>query len=537
MAAWSKDATFPGGYSSANTAGECLFDARTAQMATEFFPGLLTFLGHYDERKVGQPFELETWQQNIVANLYGWKRKDGTRRYRTAYIEIPRKAGKSAIVAGLGLFGLLCEPTGDNQVYCCAASSEQASVVFTDAKQHIIRNPAFARRIHPKWNSLEYKDAAGVIKGKWKVLSSDGALQHGLRPNIVLADELHKWRGRELWDAMQTGRGNRAQPLTIVITTAGNDRNSICWEQYNYACGVRDGIIDDPSFLPVIYEARPEDDWTSEATWRKAQPNLGVSVPLSYYEDECRHAQASPIYENTFRQYYLNQWCEQEVRWLPMSDWDECGEAFDSSLLIGHDAWVAIDFGWRDDYAAMVTLVEREGHYFALPQFWLPKEGSRDKRGEPTQGFIRRTLLTLTDGNATDIQAIYNAVKVAAEKYNVREVVVDPWNARAQGQYFQEQGYSVVEFSQTKANYNEPCRMLESLLKERKIHHAGHAILRWMASNTAVEMNGLGLIMPKKKRTSEKIDGICALTMALGRAMMTAASQPSYYANNPVELG
>lgn len=516
-----RTAKFPGNYSPAGTAGDCWFDATAGAHAVAFFPRFLTFLAHFDPAKAGTPFTLERWQANIVANLFGWKRKDGTRRYRTAFVEIPRKAGKSSFAAGLGLYTLLCENEGDNQVYGCAASSEQAAIVFSDAKQHTLRNAALAKRLLPKFNSLEYKDESGRLIGRWKVLSSDGGLQHGLRPNVILADELHEWKGRELWDAMQTGRGNRRQPLTVAITTAGFDRTSICYEQYSYACQVRDGIIKDESFLPVIYEAGPEDDWTSPKTWRKAQPNLGVSVPESYYAEECQRAQNLSSYENAFKRLYLNIWTEQENRWLSMTDWDSCSGAVDIEQLRGLPCYVGLDFGWRDDYAACVAVVVgANGVFYVLPQFWLPQEGRRDKRAEPTLQFVQRKLVQLTNGNATDIGEIYRHVDELAATFDLREICLDPNNARAQGQHFQEQGHEVFEFQQSKKFYNEPCRFLESLLKEKRIAHGGNAVLRWMASNAAAESDGLGQMMPKKKRSNEKIDGICAMTMGLARAML-----------------
>lgn len=515
-------ATMPGGYSPADTACECRFDALAAEKAVEFFP---RFLRHVKGDLAGKPLTLEPWQANIVATLFGWKRKDGTRRYRTCFLEVPRKSGKTTMCAGLALYLLLMDNEPGSEVYSCAADREQAALVFSIAKENVLMSRPLGNRITPYLHSLVHKDVrTGLTHGTYKAISADAHTKHGYSPHGIIFDELHTQTDRELWDVMQTGRGARSQPLTVAITTAGYDRTSVCYEQYEYARHVRDGIIHDASFLPVVYEAEQGDDWTSPATWRKAQPNLGVSVPLSYYEEECHRAINDPRYENTFRRLYLDQWTEQEHRWIPMTDWDSCGGEIPWPKLKGEPCYIGIDFGWRDDYAALLAMVVHDGTYYAIPHFWLPTDGRRDKRLEPTAGFKARNLITLTPGNATDIEAIYAKVRELATTYYVKEIVIDPSCARAQGQVLMAEGYNVFEFGQSKKNYNEPCRFLESLLKEKRLAHGGHEVLRWMAANAAAEVNGLMEMMPKKKLSSEKIDGICALVMALSRAMLAAPS-------------
>lgn len=497
------------------------FDNKLADQVVSFFP---TCLRHVEGELAGQPFVLEPWQAAHVGCAFGWKRPDGTRRYREVFDYVPRKNGKTCKTGGLINLVAFCDDEPGAQIYSAAADREQAALVYRQAKGMIVQNPELEKlsRVYTSFKSIEFPQST-----TYKALSADADTKHGFNSHFIIVDELHAHPNRDLVDVLVTSTGSRRQPMVWYITTADYLRESICNEKYDYACKVRDGLVDDPSFLPIIYEAKMDDDWTAEETWRKANPNLGVSVSLDYLKRECQRAQETPTYENTFRRLHLNQRTQQDVRWLPIELWDKgCGPV-DEVSLADRDCYLGIDFGWRDDYAAMVAVfppTEAEGRYDVLCWFWLPIDGRRDKRQEPIHSFLSQGLVSLTTGNSTDMEVIYSKARECRDKYQVKEIVIDPANARKQAQDLMDDGFEVVEFVQSKRNYNEPCRLLESLLKESRIHHGGHKVLRWMASNVQAELNGLGEMMPKKIKSAEKIDGICALTMALARAMVAPAT-------------
>ncbi len=511
------------GYDPAASADGYEFRPELADRAIGFVEDVCS---HVEGEKAGTRFVLEPWQKAVQAALFGWVKigvRPFTRRYREALIYVPRKNGKTPWCAAICLYMLFCDGEMGAQVFGAAADTDQAVLLYRHARGMVEQNPQLMRRakIFRAFKSIVRADDQA---SSYRVLSADAHTKHGGNPHLVIVDELHAQPNRELVDVLQTSMAsqNRRQPLVVYITTADFHRESICNEKYDYACKVRDGVIDDPSFLPVIYEALPDDPWTDEATWRKANPNLGVSVSLDYLRRECKRAQETPSYENTFKRLHLNLRTEQDVRWLPLELWDKGCAAVDEASLAERDCYGAIDFGWRDDFAARALVFRPIGDepWDVLVRFWLPKDGARDKRRPPLSDFLASGLVTLTPGNSTGMEYIYADLEECRAKYRLTTVAIDPANARKQGQDLMASGFEVVEFVQSKRNYNEPCRFLESLLKDGKIRHGGHRVLRWMASNVAAELDGLGQMMPKKKKSAEKIDGICAVTMALGRALV-----------------
>lgn len=511
------------GYDPFADAGDCWFDADAAQLAIDFFPECIK---HVKGKKfAGKPFVLEEWQQAIVANLFGWKRPDNTRRYRTAFIFVPRKNGKTTFGSGLVIYVLFCDGEPGAECYSAAADKEQASLAFEIAKLQVEAEPALYDRATIYRKSIVIPSEAS----SYKPLSAEAYSKHGYNVHFVLSDELHAQPDRDLIDVLETGMGARTQPLMVHITTSDFAGESICNETHEYASKVRDGIIPDDSFLPVIYEASVEDDWTDPEVWAKANPNLGVSFEEDYLRRKCEKAKLTTSFENTFKRLYLNIRTEQDVRWIKMAQWDACSQPFAENDLAGESCCVGIDFGWRDDFAAMVAVFNVGDLCYWIPRFWLPAECARDKRLEPIRTFIDEGLLTLTEGNSTDIEAMYAQLDEWAERFTVSEVAIDPANARKQGQDLERVGYEIYEFRQAKSTFTEPCRRLEQLLADGNLRHGGNKVLRWMASNAAAELNGLNEIMPKKKKSAEKIDGITGGLMALGRTLLCEVEDESIY--------
>lgn len=527
---------FPGGYSPWETRGDCEFDRDRAAAALKFFRKRLR---HVKGDKAGQPLRLVRWQRNIITALFGWRRPDESRRYRMAYIEIPRKAGKSTLASGIALLLLYCDGEPGAEVYSCASDREQAAIVFEIAKENVSRSPELSRLSQPYMRSIVYRDPkTGVHRGSYKVLSAEAASKHGYNPSGIIFDELHAQPNADLWEVMKTGTGARRQPLTVAITTAGFDRHSICWQVRQQAVGVRDNVAPNESFLPVIYSAAEDDDWKDPATWYKAQPNLGVSVPESFYRDECLTAQQSPAFENAFRRLYLDQWTEQAVRWLSMDKWRLGNEPLPD--LTGQACWAGLDLSTTIDISAFVMAFAREdGGFYLLPNFWIPKENIRQRSrrdGVPYEIWAQQGLVTPTDGDVVDYEVIRRDINALREQYNIQEIAIDRWNAAQLTTQLTGDGFVVAPFGQGYASMSPAAKEFEKHVIAETIQHGGNEVLTWMAANVAIERDAAGNIKPSKKVSTERIDGIVAAVMAVGRASTNQAQQ-WFYSSNPVEIG
>jgi len=505
------------------------FDERTATVAERFFDRMLM---HIEGPLAGKPFILEPWQRAIVRELFGRKRANGLRQYRKVLIELPRGNGKSTFAAGLALLLLIVDGERSAKVYSAAADRAQAAIVYETAEKMIAASPWLAAEgIRCYRNrTMEY----AKMGSKYIVLSSDAYTKHGLNPHGIVFDELHTQPNRELYDVLNTAMGKRAQPLMILITTAGYDRNSICWEQHEYALKVQNGIIQDPTFLPVIYAAEEGDDWTSPATWRKANPNFGVSVQEEFLRQECAVALESPAYQNTFRRLYLNQWTQQASRWLDMAAWDRCSAPLPD--LAGRACYGGLDLASTTDIAALVLAfppVEEGEPLWLLPFFWVPEDKLIEKERRdraPYVTWVRQGVMTATPGNVIDYAWIRQQVNDLAGIYEMREIAVDPWNSTQLTVQLQDDGLTVMEMRQGFASLSGPSKELLRLVLAGDLAHGGHAVLRWMADNVTVRQDPAGNVKPDKAKSTNRIDGIVASIMAIGRAMLrNPAAERSMY--------
>ncbi len=494
------------------------FDERAAKVAVNFFEKLLV---HSKGEWAGLPFKLQDWQRDdVIRPLFGWKRADGTRRYRTAYIEIPRKNGKSTLCAGIALYLVFADGEPGAEVFSAAADRDQAAIVFDEAKAMVQASPHLARRSEAYKRSIVVQAAHSV----YRVLSADAFTKHGLNPSGIVFDELHAQPNRDLWDVLKTGAGARRQPLMVAITTAGYDRNSICWEQHEYARQVLAGVIDDPSYFAYIAAAEPEDDWQDPAVWAKANPSLGVTVKPDFLASEAALAAQTPAYQNTFRRLYLNQWTQQETRWLDLAKWDVCGEVFDPAALKGAPCYAGLDLASTTDIAALVLVFLDDSdpaNFFVLPHFFIPGDNiaERVRRDRvPYDVWVRQGLITATEGNVIDYKAILTKLDELARAFDIRELAYDRWGATKLIQDIGEQGLEVVPFGQGFASMSAPTKELLNLVLSGRLHHGGNPVLRWMADNMVVRTDPAGNIKPDKGKSTEKIDGMVALVMAIDRA-------------------
>lgn len=503
------------GYDPFQTAGEGdWFDYEEAFRASDFIEAYCT---HVKGELAGQTIHLEDWQLSIVWNTFGWKRSDGKRRFREVFLFIPRKNGKTIYSAAIGCYLFFCDREKGKEIYCAAAEKGQASIVWNMAKQMVLNEPQLGERCQIYRASLvNPKDGSF-----FQPISADADTKHGFNASGILFDELHTQKNSELVDVLNTSTGARKEPLTIYMTTSDYEREgSVCNEKHDYAGKVRDGVIDDREFFPVIYEASRDDDFTDPATWRKANPNLGISISDEYLARECRKAMETPSYQNTFKRLHLNIRTEQDVRWLPMDKWDACSGDFDPSELRGRKCFAGLDLASTSDLCALVLYFpDRKA---VLSYFWVPKD-SAIKRLERNRvnylGWSSEGQMTLTDGNVADYDRIRRDLNALGEVYQIEEIAIDRWNSTQLQTQLMDDGFEIVPFGQGFASLSGPTRELERLVLEESLVHFDNKVLRWCAANVMVEMDASGNMKPSKKKSTEKIDGIVALIMAIGRAI------------------
>lgn len=507
-----------------------VFDEDAARKAIGFFEDCLK---HQEGKKALEAFILEGFQKAFVGNLYGWK-TDKTlaiRRYREAFVFEPRKNGKTTLAAGIALKALFADGEYGAQVYSAAGDRDQAKLIYRQAAGMVRSDEYLNERGKVYQNAIVFEER----NSSYKAISREAGAAHGQNPHCVVVDELHVQKSRDLVDTLHTGMANRRQPMIVYITTAGYDKESICYEKYNYACNVRDGRVHDPSFLPVIYEAGPDDDWKDEATWRKANPNLNVSVSLEYLRRECQRAQDIPAYENTFRRLHLNQWTEQDVRAIPMDQWNAAKLEFDPDWLKGEPCWAGLDLASTQDVTALVLCFEHDERYIWLPFFWVPENAAKDRERRNKTRFdqwIRTGAMMKTPGDMTDYNFIRQKLNELRDVYDIREVAYDPWNGRQLAIDLMEQdGFNMVEFRQGYPSMTEPTKQLLGMLASGKLAHPDNPCLNWMAGNFAVETDAAGNLKPSKKKSTEKIDGIVAGIMGMGRMLIAPQqTEPSVMA-------
>lgn len=518
------------GYDPYAQAGDCWFDEEEALFKIEFVETCCT---HIKGELAGTPLLLEIWEKAIFANLYGWKRPDGTRRYRETLIFIPRGNAKTTIGAAFICIGLYLDDEPGSEIYSSAAEREQARLCF-DMTAGMIRNEP---RMADMAEILKYSIIVG--DKSYKALSAEAGSKHGFNAQLVVNDELHAQKTPELTEVLMTSQGKRRQPLMIHLTTSDYEREgSICNSKHDYASKVRDGIIDDPAFLPVIYEATREEDWTDPKVWATANPNLGVSVPLEYLERECKRAQVDPAYENTFKRLHLDIRTEQAFRLIQMRHWDACNGPVE--IPEGASVTIGVDGASVEDMASAVVCYYDGENFHLKPYYWCPQAKIREmeQRGDRNYTtWANQGLLTGTPGNSIDDRAIRKTLNDLDSRYDVSEVPYDPYNLTTFAtQIIEEDGIHMVEHRQGTLSMNEPMKLLVRMMLDGRIRHGGHPILRWNMSNLAAKKDASDNIRPDKAESSGKIDGGVGAIMALGRAAAGGGMEESFYDKNTVEF-
>lgn len=501
-------------------AEDSYYDEDLADYAVMFIEQLCHTKGTW----AGKPFELLDWQEQIIRDLFGTIKPNGYRQFNTAYIEIPKKNGKSELAAAIAL--LLCCGDGEQraEIYGCAADRQQASIVFEVAADMVRMCPALDKRC--KILASQKRILFMPTNSFYQVLSAEAYSKHGFNIHGVVFDELHTQPNRKLFDVMTKGSGDaRMQPLYFLITTAGTDTNSICYETHQKAKDIIEGRKIDKTFYPVIYGAGDDEDWTDPKVWLKSNPSLGETIGMDKVEAACESAKQNPGEENSFRQLRLNQWVKQAIRWMPMDKWDACAFPVNEEALEGRVCYGGLDLSSTTDLTSFCLVfppIDEDEPYYVLPYFWVPEDTleQRVRRDHvPYDVWNRQGYIETTEGNVVHYGYIEKFIEQLGDRFNIREIAFDRWGAVQMVQNLENMGFTVVPMGQGFASMSPPTKELMKLTLEKKIAHAGHPVLRWNMDNIFIRTDPAGNIKADKAKSTEKIDGAIAMIMALDRSI------------------
>lgn len=510
------------------TSGPYVFDEEEAGEWCEFAEEL----PHIKGPLAGQNIRLEGWQCFILTTVFGWrKRSTGTRRFRRVYIEVPRGNAKSTLSSGVGLKAAFADGEGGAEVYSAATTRDQARIVFKDAQAMARRRPELCRELGVE--VLAHDIVQTSTASKFTALASDSNSLDGLNIHFAAVDELHAHKTREVYDVLETGTGKRPQSMLWSITTAGSDRAGICYELRTYTTKVLSGVIEDESHFGIIFTIDDGDDWTDESSWRKANPNWGVSVQPDVVAQLAAKAMQMPAAQANFKTKHLDVWVNADQAWMDMRAWDRCAdESLTLEQFAGETCYVGLDLASKTDIAARVAIfpkqVDGQTHYYLFGRYFLPEQAVEDGRNSQYRGWVVQNLVTVTPGDVLDFQAVEDDVMALSSSHQVAEVAYDPWQATQLAQRLQANGATTVEFRNTVGNFSAPMKELDALARSGRLHHNGDPVLTWMVSNVVCHTDAKENIYPRKERPENKIDGVIAVITALGRAMV-AQSTSSFW--------
>lgn len=506
------------------------YDKAKADRAVTF----INNLSHTKGKWAGKRFDLLPWQEQIVRDLFGIVKEDGNRQFLTAYIEIPKKNGKSELAAAIALYLLYADNEASAEVYGAACDRNQASIVFDVAKQMVQMSRPLEKRskiMGATKRIVNYSNA-----GFYQVLSAETGTKHGLNVSGLVFDEIHAQPNRHLYDVLTKGSGDaREQPLFFIITTAGTDRNSICYELHTKALDILNGRKKDTSFYPVVYGLSDEDDWNDEANWLKANPSLGHTIGIDRVREAYQQALDNPAEENVFKQLRLNMWTSSSVAWIPEHVYAKGNDPIQYDSLRGRTCYAGLDLSSTSDITAFVLVFPprfEEENYIVLPFFWVPEDTLelRCRRDHVLYDvWERQGYIKTTEGNVVHYGFIEKFIEDLSGIYHIKEIAYDRWNATQMVQNLEGMGLTMVPFGQGYKDMSPPSKELYKLMMEGKIQHGGHPVLKWMGQNVVMRQDPAGNIKPDKEKSVEKIDGIVALIMGLDRCIRHQTEEGSVY--------
>jgi len=512
------------------------FDQEEGQRFVAFFE---RFLHHSKGKWAGDPFILLPWQQFMISSLYGWKRSDGSRRFRTLFCAVGRKNGKSATCSGLGLAMLDFDQEPAAEVYFSATKRDQARICHVEAERMVKASPHLKKRIGIHRNNLHVK-ATG---SKAEPLSSEARSLDGLSPHCAIIDEYHAHKDAEIFHVLKSATGSRSQPLLAIVTTAGWNIDGPCFHFQKTCQDVLQGIKDDDSLLPLIYCLDEEDDWKDQSTWIKANPSLGESISMEYLQEQYTQAtNYGSTEEANFRTKHLNEWVSSSDVWIRDEDWMK-SEAEPIDIDPKTLTWYGgLDLAAVSDFCCLVLVAELpDGELLARRWYWLP-ESAWDKRMDKEQSSIHMDMLDLpyfflSPGNVTDYQALRRTISgyyvqdgtvkhdtsCIMDQYNVGSISFDRWNSSTLVTQLTGDGVLMAPIGMGYASQSAPLRELERLILEKKLIHEADPVLRWMIRNVMIQRDPAGNIKLDKARSQDKIDGVMALNCAVAEWMTRTA--------------
>lgn len=481
--------------------------------------GFLELMPHVKGAQARNNMTLEPWQIFCVSTVFGWlKQSDKKRRFRRSYIEVPRGNGKSSLSSGLGLYMLAEDDELGAEVYSLATTRDQARIVFGDAQQMVRLRPALRAHYHMDVNAHNIH----VLQtgSKFEALHAEGSTLDGLNIHLGIIDELHAHKTRTVYDVVETAIGKRDQSLLWVITTAGSDRSGICYEARTFVTKVLSGVLQDDTQFGIIYGIDDDDEWANEESLKKANPNWGISVrpevvlPLMYKAMDMVSA------TNNFLTKHLNRWVNADTAWMDIRAWERCTTTLTIEDFAAEPCYIGLDLASKVDIAALVAVFQREGSYYAFCRFYLPENTIFRDENSQYQGWNAAGRIFSTVGDVIDYSTIETDLLEMNSRYEVREIAYDPWQALQLSTRMTEQGLQMIETRATVANFSEPMKQIQALVLSKRFHHDGDPVLTWMASNVVGHLDAKDNIYPRKERPENKIDGIVALIMAMGRAII-----------------
>lgn len=496
------------------------YDRKKADRAVTFIENLC----HTKGKWAGTPFWLLPWQEQLIRDIFGIVKTDGNRQFRTAFVEICKKVGKSELAAAVALYLLYADNEPSAEVYGAAADRQQASIVFDLAKQMVEMSPALMKRsklMGATKRIVNYSNA-----GYYQVLSAEVGGKHGFSVSGLVFDEIHTQPNRQLYDVLTKGSSDaRQNPLHFIITTAGNDRHSIAYELHTKAVDILEGRRVDPTFYTVVYGLKDDEDWEDEANWYKVNPSLGYTVDIERLRDSYREAKQNPADEITFKWLRCNMWVSSTVAWIPDAIYMRGNESIEAVSLERRDCYAGLDLSSTGDITALVLIFpprDKNEKYVLLPYFWIPEETipRRVKANSvPYDIWEKQGYIMATEGNVIHYNFIEKFIMDLSEKYHILEIAVDRWNATQMIQNLEGEGFTIIPFGQGFSSMSAPTKEFYRLLMEGRIIHGGNPVLRWMAGNVVIDTDPAGNIKVTKAKSKEKIDGIVAAIMALDRCI------------------
>ena len=496
------------------------YDKAKADRAVKFIENLC----HTKGKWAGKRFWLLPWQEQLIRDIFEIVKPDGNRQFRTAFVEICKKVGKSELAAAVALYLLYADNEPSAEVYGAAADRQQASIVFDVAKQMVEMSPALMKRsklMAATKRIVNYGNA-----GFYQVLSAEVGNKHGFSVSGLVFDEIHTQPNRQLYDVLTKGSSDaRQNPLHFIITTAGTDRHSIAYELHTKAVDILEGRRSDPTFYPVVYGLKDDEDWEDEANWYKVNPSLGYTVDVERLRDAYREAKQNPADEITFKWLRCNMWVSSTVAWIPEQIYMRGNEKIDMDALEGRDCYAGLDLSSTGDITAFVLMFpprDEDETYIVLPYFWVPEETipQRVKAASvPYDVWERQGFIQATEGNVIHYDFIEHFIEELGKKYHILEIAFDRWGAVQMVQDLEGMGFTVVPFGQGFKDMSPPSKEFYKILMEGKMIHGGNPVLRWMAGNVVIDTDPAGNIKVTKAKSKEKIDGIVAAIMALDRCI------------------